>query len=77
MRFPNHRNRIKKLFYTISMFRTMYVEIHYLINIRGQYINIHEVMDFHGGFLTIFSALRSHTRWTTQLMNIYICVGNI
>ena len=37
---------------------------------HGQFINVHEVTDFHGGFLTIFSALRSNTRWTTQLMNI-------
>ena len=41
-----------------------------------QYINIHEVRDFHGDFLTIFSALRLNTRWTTQLINIYICVGS-
>ena len=54
----------------------MYVEILYLINIRRQYINIHEVTDFHGGFSTIFSALRSNTRWTTQLINIYtpVCI---
>ena len=48
--------------------------------LRKQYAwtkHIHEVTDFHGGFLAIFFALISNTRWTTQLMNIYICVGNI
>ena len=59
-------------------FPTMYVEILYLkIKIRRQLINIHEVTDFHSGFLTYFSALTSNTRWTTKLMNIYVCVGNI
>ena len=48
----------------------MFVEILYFIKIRGKLINIHEVTDFHGGFLTIFSAVRSNTRWTTQLMNV-------
>ena len=57
----------------------MYVhKIFYLkIKFHGQLININEVTDFHSGFLTIFSALRSNTRWTTELMNIYICVENI
>ena len=39
-------------------------------------VNINEVTDFHSGFL-IFSALRSNTRSTTELRNIYICVENI
>ena len=40
-------------------------------------INIHEVTDFYNGFLSIFSALKSNTRWTTELMNIDICVENM
>ena len=44
---------------------------------NSQLINTNEVTDFHNGFLTIFSALRSNTRWTTELMNIHICVENI
>ena len=47
------------------------------IKIHGQLININEVTDFHNGFFTIFCALRSNTRWTTELMNIHICVENI
>ena len=51
-------------------------KIFYLkIKIHGQLISINEVTDFHSGFL-IFSALRSNTRWTMELMNIYICVDN-
>ena len=45
--------------------------------LHEQFININEVTDFHNGFLTIFSALRSNTRWTTELMNIHMCVENI
>ena len=47
------------------------------IETHGQLININEVTDFHNDFLTIFSALRSNTRWTTELMNIHIRVENI
>ena len=54
------------------------VGIFYLkIKIHRQLININKVTDFHSGFLTIFSGLRSNTRWTTELMNMYICVENI
>ena len=49
---------------------------YFKIKIHGQLININKVTDFHCGFL-IFSALRSNTRWTMELMNIYICVENI
>ena len=60
-------------------FPTMCVlKIFYLkIKIHGQLININKFTDFHNGFLTIFSALRSNTRWTTELMNIHICVEDI